>query len=94
MSKRIKMPELKAEMPQTKKNSVNSVVDALNLFTAGYSKKDVKSALNLTDNQIHHIYYNVFKQNKPKGKVGRPKKVIDADVKIKTKKLADQKKQL
>jgi hypothetical protein len=92
MSKKIKMPELKAEMPKAKKSSVNSVADALNLFTAGFSKKDVKSALNLTDNQIHHIYYNVFKENKPKGKVGRPKKVVDADVKIKTKKIGRPKK--
>jgi hypothetical protein len=91
MSKKIKMPELKAEMPKAKKSSVNSVVDALNLFTAGFSKKDVKSILNLTDNQIHHIYYNVFKENKQKGKVGRPKKVVDADV-IKTKKISIPKK--
>jgi hypothetical protein len=86
MSKKIKMPELKAEMPKAKKSSVNSVADALNLFTAGFSKKDVKSILNLTDNQIHHIYYNVFKENKPKGKVGRPKKVV-ADVEVETKKI-------
>jgi hypothetical protein len=79
-------------MPKAKKNSVNSVADALNLFTAGFSKKDVKSALNLTDNQIHHIYYNVYKENKQKGKVGRPKKVVDADVKIKTKKIGRPKK--
>jgi hypothetical protein len=92
MSKKIKMPELKAEMPKAKKSSVNSVADALNLFTAGFSKKDVKSILNLTDNQIHHIYYNVFKENKQKGKVGRPKKVVDADVKIKTKKIGRPKK--
>jgi hypothetical protein len=91
MSKKIKMPELKAEMPKAKKSSVNSVADALNLFTAGFSKKDVKSILNLTDNQIHHIYYNVFKENKQKGKVGRPKKVVDADV-IKTKKIGIPKK--
>jgi len=85
------MPELKAEMPKAKKSSVNSVADALNLFTAGFSKKDVKSILNLTDNQIHHIYYNVFKENKQKGKVGRPKKIVDADV-IKTKKIGIPKK--
>jgi hypothetical protein len=91
MSKKIKMPELKAEMPKAKKSSVNSVANALNLFTAGFSKKDVKSILNLTDNQIHHIYYNVFKENKQKGKVGRPKKVVDADV-IKTKKISIPKK--
>ena len=91
MSKKIKMPELKAEMPKAKKSSVNSVADALNLFTAGFSKKDVKSILNLTDNQIHHIYYNVFKENKQKGKVGRPKKIVDADV-IKTKKIGIPKK--
>jgi hypothetical protein len=93
MSKKIKMPELKAEMPKAKKSSVNSVADALNLFTAGFSKKDVKSILNLTDNQIHHIYYNVFKENKQKGKVGRPKKVV-AEVEIKTKKIGRPKKEV
>ena len=92
MSKKIKMPELKAEMPKAKKSSVNSVADALNLFTAGFSKKDVKSILNLTDNQIHHIYYNVFKENKPKGKVGRPKKVVAEE--IKTKKIGRPKKEV
>jgi len=90
MSKKIKMPELKAEMPKAKKSSVNSVADALNLFTAGFSKKDVKSILNLTDNQIHHIYYNLFKENKQKGKVGRPKKVVAEE--IKTKKIGRPKK--
>jgi hypothetical protein len=95
MSKKIKMPELKAEMPKAKKSSVNSVADALNLFTAGFSKKDVKSILNLTDNQIHHIYYNVFKENKQKGKVGRPKKVVaDVEVEIKTKKIGRPKKEV
>jgi len=92
MSKKIKMPELKAEMPKAKKSSVNSVADALNLFTAGFNKKDVKSILNLTDNQIHHIYYNVFKENKPKGKVGRPKKVVAEE--IKTKKIGRPKKEV
>jgi hypothetical protein len=86
------MPELKAEMPKAKKSSVNSVADALNLFTAGFNKKDVKSILNLTDNQIHHIYYNVFKENKPKGKVGRPKKVVAEE--IKTKKIGRPKKEV